>query len=141
MIVLDTNIVSELMRPAPASEVEAWLGAQPSTSIFISAVTEAEMRFGMAEGFRTPALCRRVGLGAGPASESLVRRKPRGGRALFGWARRDLWGFGVADGTLVGLRGPVTRVVWGGSEDAGVFEGEDARAGLGAALGESLRTF
>ena len=39
------------------------------------------------EGFRTPALCRRAGLGAGPASESLVRRKPRGGRALFGWAR------------------------------------------------------
>ena len=33
-----------------------------------------------AEGFRTPALCRGAVLDAGPASESLVRRKPRGGR-------------------------------------------------------------
>jgi toxin FitB len=48
MILLDTNILSELMRPAPAPEVEAWLGAQPSTGVFISAVTEAELRFGLA---------------------------------------------------------------------------------------------
>jgi predicted nucleic acid-binding protein len=48
MILLDTNIVSEMMRPAPAIEVEAWLGAQPAASLFISAVTEAELRFGLA---------------------------------------------------------------------------------------------
>ena len=28
MIVLDTNVVSELLRPAPAKQVEAWLSAQ-----------------------------------------------------------------------------------------------------------------
>jgi hypothetical protein len=48
MILLDTNILSELMRPSPAVVVEEWLGAQPSTSLFISAVTEAELRFGLA---------------------------------------------------------------------------------------------
>jgi predicted nucleic acid-binding protein len=48
MILLDTNILSELMRPAPATRVEHWLGAQPSASLFISAVTEAELRLGLA---------------------------------------------------------------------------------------------
>jgi len=48
MILLDTNILSELMRPAPANAVEAWLSVQPATSLFISAVTEAELRFGLA---------------------------------------------------------------------------------------------
>jgi toxin FitB len=48
VILLDTNVVSELMRPAPAPEVENWLGAQPAAFLFISAVTEAELRFGVA---------------------------------------------------------------------------------------------
>jgi predicted nucleic acid-binding protein len=48
MILLDTNILSEVMKPAPAAEVDAWLGAQPVESLFISAVTEAELRFGLA---------------------------------------------------------------------------------------------
>lgn len=48
MILLDTNILSELMRPSPIIAVEEWLGAQMSASLFISAVTEAELRFGVA---------------------------------------------------------------------------------------------
>jgi toxin FitB len=48
MILLDTNILSELMRPLPTAVVEEWLGAQMSASLFISAVTEAELRFGVA---------------------------------------------------------------------------------------------
>jgi predicted nucleic acid-binding protein len=47
MILLDTNIVSELMRPAPSQAVMAWLAAQPAASLFISAVTEAELRYGV----------------------------------------------------------------------------------------------
>ncbi|MGE4482431.1 PIN domain-containing protein [Acidocella sp.] len=46
MILLDTNVVSELMRPAPAPAVMSWLAAQPAASLFISAVTEAELRYG-----------------------------------------------------------------------------------------------
>ena len=48
MILLDTNILSELMRPAPEKEVEQWLADQPNASVFISAITEAELRYGVA---------------------------------------------------------------------------------------------
>ncbi|MBV9432638.1 MAG: type II toxin-antitoxin system VapC family toxin [Hyphomicrobiales bacterium] len=48
MILLDTNVLSELMRPAPEPTVVGWVEAQSSTSLFISAVTEAELRFGLA---------------------------------------------------------------------------------------------
>ncbi len=44
MILLDTNILSELMRAAPNPAVEHWLAAQPDASVFISAITEAELR-------------------------------------------------------------------------------------------------
>ena len=48
MILLDTNILSELMRPAPDPAVEQWLATQPDASVFISAITEAELRYGAA---------------------------------------------------------------------------------------------
>jgi len=48
VILLDTNILSEMMCPAPALAVERWLAAQPDASLFISAITEAELRYGAA---------------------------------------------------------------------------------------------
>jgi predicted nucleic acid-binding protein len=48
MILLDTNILSELMRPTPEAAVEQWLADQPEASVFISAITEAELRYGVA---------------------------------------------------------------------------------------------
>ena len=48
MILLDTNILSELMRAAPEAAVEQWLADQPAASVFISAITEAELRYGLA---------------------------------------------------------------------------------------------
>lgn len=48
MILLDTNILSELMRPVPDASVERWLADQPAASVFISAITEAELRYGLA---------------------------------------------------------------------------------------------
>lgn len=48
MILLDTNILSELMRPTPEAAVEQWLAGQPAASVFISAITEAELRYGVA---------------------------------------------------------------------------------------------
>ena len=48
MFVLDTNVVSELMREAPASTVRAWLDAQLTSALFITAITEAEIRTGIA---------------------------------------------------------------------------------------------
>jgi toxin FitB len=48
MIVLDTNIVSELLRAAPAPQVEAWLAVQDGATVFFTAVGEAELRYGVA---------------------------------------------------------------------------------------------
>lgn len=48
MILLDTNVVSELTRPAPDPSVISWLDAQITEDVFLSAVTEAELRFGVA---------------------------------------------------------------------------------------------
>lgn len=48
MIVIDTNVVSELMRPAPASAVLEWFAAHRSTDLYLSAVSEAELRAGAA---------------------------------------------------------------------------------------------
>ena len=46
MILLDTNVLSELIRPAPEKEVARWLANQRDASVFISAITEAELRYG-----------------------------------------------------------------------------------------------
>ncbi len=48
MIVLDTNIISELMRPTPSPAVETWMSGQPASGMFIAAITEAELRYGLA---------------------------------------------------------------------------------------------
>ena len=39
MIVLDTNVLSEALRPAPSEVVMAWLPSQSSASLFITTVT------------------------------------------------------------------------------------------------------
>ena len=41
MIVLDTNVVSEAMRPAPNPGVAAWLNAQAGDTLYLSSVTFA----------------------------------------------------------------------------------------------------
>lgn len=47
MILLDTNVVSELMRAAPEPAVQARLARQPRASVFVTAITEAELRYGV----------------------------------------------------------------------------------------------
>jgi predicted nucleic acid-binding protein len=48
MIVLDTNVVSELMRPVPSEAVLAWFAAQDAADLYLSAIAEAELRRGAA---------------------------------------------------------------------------------------------
>lgn len=48
MIVLDTNVLSEMMRPEPAEAVRLWLARQPVAQVFTTAVTEAELLYGVA---------------------------------------------------------------------------------------------
>jgi toxin FitB len=48
MLLLDTNVVSELMRPTPHSGVLDWVAAQPLFEIAIATITVMEVRFGIA---------------------------------------------------------------------------------------------
>jgi len=48
MIILDTNIVSELLRPVPEAKVEAWLAAQDGAQVYLTTISEAELRYGVA---------------------------------------------------------------------------------------------
>jgi len=47
MIVLDTNVLSESLRPAPADDVLRWLAAQDAESIFTTTITQAELLYGV----------------------------------------------------------------------------------------------
>ena len=48
MIVLDTNVVSEAMKPEPHPAVRAWLNEQAGETLYMSSVTLAELLFGIA---------------------------------------------------------------------------------------------
>ena len=48
MIVLDTNVVSEAMKPETHPTVRAWLNAQAAETLYLSSVTLAELLFGIA---------------------------------------------------------------------------------------------
>jgi predicted nucleic acid-binding protein len=48
MILLDTNKISELMRAEPAQAVLDWFAKHDAAELFISTVTEAELRTGVA---------------------------------------------------------------------------------------------
>ena len=58
-LLLDTNVVSELLRPSPNPAVESWVAARLASELYFSAVGEAELRYGVAmlpEGQRKSAL-------------------------------------------------------------------------------------
>lgn len=59
MIVLDTNVLSEILRRVPQPRVIEWLGEQPRLSVFTTTMTRAEILFGirlMPEGARREGL-------------------------------------------------------------------------------------
>jgi toxin FitB len=64
MIVLDTNVLSEVLRPSPEVRVLMWLDAQPRSSLFTTTVTKAEILYGLGllpDGSRKASLTRAVG--------------------------------------------------------------------------------
>ena len=48
MILLDTNVISELMKPKPTVRVVDWVSEQNPGSLFISTITQAEILYGIA---------------------------------------------------------------------------------------------
>ena len=47
MIILDTNVLSDLMRPVPTPEVVRWLATRPASSLFTTTITQAEILYGL----------------------------------------------------------------------------------------------
>jgi toxin FitB len=47
MIILDTNVVSELMAPSPTDRVAKWVAARSPTSLYTTCITQAEILFGV----------------------------------------------------------------------------------------------
>jgi len=76
VIVLDTNVVSELMKAAPDPRVRAWVAAQPATSLYTTSITQAEILHGVA---LLPSGRRRLAL---EAAAQAMFRDDFGGRVL-----------------------------------------------------------
>src|SRR5271165_6406157 len=65
MIILDTNILSETLRPTPSTRVLEWMRSEPASALFTTAITESELLYGIAllpEGRRRQSLESVVGL-------------------------------------------------------------------------------
>ena len=116
MILIDTNVISELWRIEPAPNVLAWIDLQTVETLYMSAITVAELRFGLAtmpEGKRRslyqdrlerevlPAFKGRVlpfDLDASQAYAALMARAKAGGQAI---GKAD--GYIAATATVHGL--------------------------------------
>jgi len=76
VIVLDTNVVSELMKAAPAAAVARWIAEQPATMLYTTSITQAEILHGI---LLLPAGKRR---GALEAAAEAMFEEDFGGRVL-----------------------------------------------------------
>jgi hypothetical protein len=47
MVILDTNVISEVVKGAPSDHVARWFAAQEPTTVFTTSVTQAELLFGV----------------------------------------------------------------------------------------------
>lgn len=47
MIILDTNVLSEALKPSPSDLVLSWLAAQDPSVVFTTAITQAELLYGV----------------------------------------------------------------------------------------------
>jgi toxin FitB len=81
MIVLDTNVLSELMKPRPAAGVVRWIGAHSAASLFTTSITQAEILHGV---MLLPAGRRRSVLET--AAEAMFREEFAGRVLPFGTA-------------------------------------------------------
>lgn len=79
MIVLDTNVLAELMRPAPAERVLQWMATQPATGLYTTSITQAEIFHGI---MLLPAGRRRIAFEA--AAEAMFDQDLHGRILAFG---------------------------------------------------------
>ncbi|MFN3752387.1 MAG: type II toxin-antitoxin system VapC family toxin [Thiobacillus sp.] len=110
MILLDTNLISEPLRAAPEPRVVAWLDAQPLETLFLSVVTVAELRYGVARlpnGRRRKALVERLETQVLPAFASRILAfdlpAPQAYADLMAKAQAAGQPIGMADGLIAAI--------------------------------------
>lgn len=100
ILLLDTNVVSELMRPEPAPVVRAWMARFSASALYVSSISAAEILAGIArlpDGRRKEALTEQAeamfevefagrmlgfGMEAAPAYAAITAARERGGRRI-----------------------------------------------------------
>lgn len=126
MIILDTNVVSEAMKPSPDSAVSAWLNDQAAETLYLSSVTIAELLFGIGSlpaGKRKDTLTGTLdGLLElfGPRILPFNTEAARSYAQIATRARAVGKGFSVADGFIAGIATANGFMV--ATRDTGPFE-------------------
>jgi len=107
MIVLDTNVLSETMRPMPNPAVVAWLNRQDIQTLYITAVSLAELRFGIArldDGRKKADLSKRLNLMLAQVFDGRILSFAAAGAQVFAdrmaAARRNGNAVGFQDGMI-----------------------------------------
>jgi predicted nucleic acid-binding protein len=128
IFLLDTNVLSETMKPAPSSAVASWMRKQPLRSLFTAAICQAEILAGVAV---LPAGRRRTELeaiAAGMFNEDFHERiLPFDGRAAAAYAQlfaaRRQMGRPIATADLIVAATAHAHDAAVVTRDAGGFEG------------------
>lgn len=107
MLLIDTNIISELWKPNPNQNVVAWLDAQAMDTIYLSVITIAELQFGieiMPTGQRKSIFQRRLNAEVFPAFAGRIKEididVAQSYADLMVLARKKGQGIGIANGYI-----------------------------------------
>jgi predicted nucleic acid-binding protein len=110
MILVDTNVVSETMHPSPSPQVIAWLDNQTFETLFLAAVSFAELLYGIAvlpEGRRkirlATSLAERAALLFGDRVLPFDLAAAEAYAIIVSRARRSGYTIGVADGQIAAI--------------------------------------
>lgn len=132
MILLDTNIISEALKPAGDPAVLTWLDAQAVETLFLSTITLAELRFGIAAmppGKRRDILGRELDQRILPVFEGRVLPFSRAAADAYGELRARARAAGkaisTADGYIAGIAAAHGFAV--ATRDVGPFEAAQLR--------------
>ena len=132
MIILNTNVVSETMKPKPDSKVMKWLDDQAAETLYLTSVTLAELLFGVAalpDGKRKKRLAASVDGLIGLYAERVLSFDMNAARhyaALALTARRKGRGFPTPDGYIAAIASAHGYLV--ASRDGTAFEAAGIKA-------------
>lgn len=128
MTILDTNVISELMKATPAPNILAWMSLQPPDDLFVSTISMAEIWFGielLPKGRRRDGLLREAEVTFARDFAGRILAFDEGAARMFGTivASRRLQGrpIGIADGQIAAIARYRQSTL--ATRDTGDFEG------------------